>query len=51
MDFILACNRRFPGFLKNRRVDTIIADNDGNCNEINPLFFKAGVTGIYPMVA
>jgi uroporphyrinogen decarboxylase len=49
--FMLPCYRRVTSFFKERGIDVILVDTDGNCNELIPLFLEGGATGLYPMEA
>lgn len=43
--------RRIADFLKERGVNIVLLDTDGDCNSIIPVLMEAGVTGMYPFEA
>ncbi|MFA5816403.1 MAG: uroporphyrinogen decarboxylase family protein [Bacteroidales bacterium] len=47
-EFLLPYIKRIGGFVKSKGINVILLDTDGDCNELIPLFMKAGVTGMYP---
>ncbi len=47
--FIMPSYKRITGFLKERGVEIILVDCDGNLDELIPLFLDSGVTGVYPI--
>ena len=49
--FMTPCYQRITGFLKERGVDIIVVDSDGNMDELIPLFLEAGLTGVFPIEA
>jgi uroporphyrinogen decarboxylase len=48
-EFMTPCYRKVTGFLKDRGVEIILVDSDGNLDELIPLFLEAGLTGIWPI--
>jgi uroporphyrinogen decarboxylase len=50
-EFMTPCYRRITGFLKERGVEVIVVDSDGNMDELIPLFLEAGLTGVLPIEA
>lgn len=48
-EFMTPCYQRVTGFLKDRGVQIILVDSDGNLDELIPLFLEAGLTGIWPI--
>ena len=48
-EFMLPYYKRLTGFLKNKGINIIFVDTDGNCFNIIPLFIEGGVTGMYPI--
>lgn len=48
-EFMLPYYKRITSFLRNKGVDVILLDTDGDCSEIIPLFLEGGITGLYPM--
>jgi hypothetical protein len=47
-EFMCPYIRKIADFVKSKGVKTILLDTDGDCNELIPVFLKAGVTGMYP---
>lgn len=47
-EFLLPYYRRIVGMLRQRGVDVILVDTDGDCWKLIPGLLKAGVTGLYP---
>jgi len=47
-EFIVPYYRRLTDFIKNRGVDIIMVDTDGDCEKLIPGFLKGGITGLYP---
>lgn len=43
------CYERMTASLQESGVNIILADTDGNCTELIPLFIECGVNGLYPM--
>ena len=41
--------KKLTDFVKNKGVNIILLDTDGDCNELIPMFLEAGITGLYPM--
>ena len=50
-EFMVPYYKRMTGFLKEKGVETIFVDTDGDCFDIIPLFLEGGVTGMYPIEA
>jgi len=48
-EFVLPYYKKISNFLKSKKINTFLVDTDGDCNELVPLFIKAGVNGMYPM--
>jgi uroporphyrinogen decarboxylase len=48
-EFMSPCYRKVTGFLKDRGVEVILVDSDGNLDELIPLFLESGLTGIWPI--
>jgi uroporphyrinogen decarboxylase len=48
-EFMTPCYQRVTGFLKDRGVQVIFVDSDGNLDELIPLFLEAGLTGVWPI--
>jgi len=48
-EFMLPYYKRLTGFLKQKGIDIIFVDTDGDCFDIIPLFIEGGVTGMYPI--
>jgi hypothetical protein len=48
-EFMTPCYQRVTGFLKDRGVQIILVDSDGNLDELIPLFLEAGLTGVWPI--
>ena len=48
-EFMSPYYRKLVSFLNSKGVKIILADTDGDCNELIPLFMEAGITGLYPM--
>ena len=48
-EFMTPYYRQLTRFLKSKRVNVILVDTDGNCEQLIPLFLEAGVTGLIPM--
>ncbi len=48
-EFILPCYRRYVSFLKERRVQLVLVDTDGDFEALIPLFLEGGVDGFNPM--
>jgi len=46
--FMAPVYRRINGFLRERGVDVILLDTDGNVWDLIPQFLDVGVTGLYP---
>jgi uroporphyrinogen decarboxylase len=46
--FMLPAYQQVTSMLRSRGVRHVIADTDGNCWSLLPLFVEAGVTGLYP---
>lgn len=46
--FLAPVYRRINGFLRERGVDVILLDTDGNVWDLIPQFLDVGVTGLYP---
>ena len=47
-EFLAPYIKRVADFLKERGVNIVLLDTDGDCNSIIPIFIEAGVTGMYP---
>jgi len=47
-EFILPAYKKLTAFLRDRGVDNIIVDTDGDIWKLLPLFVEGGVTGLYP---
>ncbi|MBU4397893.1 MAG: hypothetical protein KKE86_01020 [Planctomycetes bacterium] len=47
-DFMVPYYKRLTSFLKDRGVDIVLVDTDGDCFDIIPVFLEGGVTGLYP---
>lgn len=47
-DFMLPYYKRIIDFLKQKGVNIIFVDTDGDCNVLIPMFLEVGVTGMYP---
>lgn len=47
-EFILPGYKKLTGFLRDRGVQKIIVDTDGDVWKLLPLFLEGGVTGMYP---
>jgi len=47
-EFLLPYIKRMTDFMKSKKIEVILLDTDGDCNELIPLFMEAGVTGMYP---
>ncbi len=43
------CYRRLTAFLRQRGVQVILVDTDGNLRELIPLFLEAGLSGVWPV--
>ena len=50
-EFMVPYYRRMTDFLKEKGVDIIFVDTDGDCFDIIPMFLEGGVTGMYPIEA
>ena len=48
-EFMTPCYQRVTKFLKDRDVQIILVDSDGNLDELIPLFLEAGLTGVWPI--
>ena len=48
-EFLTPYYKKIINFLKSKKVNVILVDTDGDCNELIPLFLGVGVTGLYPM--
>ena len=48
-EFMTPCYQRVTGFLKDRGVQIILVDSDGNLDKLIPLFLEAGLTGVWPI--
>ena len=48
-EFMTPPYRKVTGFLKDRGVEIILVDSDGNLDQLIPLFLEAGLTGIWPI--
>lgn len=48
-EFLSPYYRKLTNFLRSKKVEIILVDTDGDCNELIPLFLEAGITGLYPM--
>ena len=46
--FMLPAYQQVTSMLHSRGIKHVIADTDGNCRSLLPLFVEAGVTGLYP---
>lgn len=47
-EFLTPAYQRITGFFRQRGIDIILLDTDGNVWDLIPLFTEAGVTGLYP---
>lgn len=47
-EFMLPAYRRICSFLKEKGVDVITVDSDGNCEPLIPLWLEAGINGVSP---
>ena len=48
-EFLSPYYKKLVSFLKSKGIKIILADTDGDCNELIPLFIESGITGLYPM--
>ncbi len=46
--FMLPAYRRMTGFLRQKGVEHLFVDTDGQVSGLVPLFLEAGITGMYP---
>jgi len=47
-EFMVPYYQQLTSFLKDRGVDIVLVDTDGDCFDIIPVFLEGGVTGLYP---
>jgi uroporphyrinogen-III decarboxylase len=47
-EFMVPYYQRLTSFVKDRGVDVVLVDTDGDCSGIIPVFVEGGVTGLYP---
>lgn len=48
-EFLFPYYSKLTGFLKNRKVNNIFVDSDGDIRDLIPLWLECGINGIYPM--
>jgi hypothetical protein len=48
-EFLAPCYRRFIDFFRQHRVPSILVDSDGYIEELIPLWWELGVTGLFPV--
>jgi uroporphyrinogen decarboxylase len=48
-EFLSPCYRRLIDFFRQHRVQNILVDSDGYIEELIPLWWKLGVTGVFPI--
>jgi len=48
-EFLVPCYRRLIDFFRQHRVDNILVDSDGYIEELIPLWWQLGVTGVFPI--
>jgi len=47
-EFMVPYYKRIVQFMKQRGVEVILLDTDGDCNKLIPVYLEAGITGMYP---
>ena len=47
-EFMAPCYQRVTSFLKERGIDIIFVDSDGDVRQLIPLLLEGGVTGLFP---
>ncbi len=50
-EFMAPYYRKVTEFAKAKKINNVLVDTDGDCNELIPLMMETGVTGMYPMEA
>ncbi len=50
-EYMVPYYKRIIAFLKERGVNIILLDTDGDCNDLIPVYVEAGITGMYPFEA
>ncbi len=48
-EFMMPHYKRVTELLKNKGVDIIFVDSDGDVSELIPLWLESGITGVYPL--
>jgi hypothetical protein len=48
-EFLVPCYRRLIDFFRQHRVENILVDSDGYIEELIPLWWQLGVTGVFPI--
>ena len=50
-DFMLPNYKKVTSFLRDKGIDILLVDSDGNIEELIPLWLEGGVNGVYPLEA
>ena len=50
-EFMAPYYKKVTDFAKAKKINHVLVDTDGDCNELIPLLMETGVTGMYPMEA
>ena len=48
-DFMLPNYKKVTSFLREKGIDILLVDSDGNIEELIPLWLEGGVNGVYPL--